>query len=1471
MSEPTRHSPPLHAPTAEPTPAGETKSVGEPHEPSATPTPDLTKPAVGLSSASSINEPRIRLGPPGYEIQGELGRGGMGIVYRAHDLSLNRDVAVKILQDKYTSSSFAAHRFLEEARITGQLQHPGIPPIHAVGTLPDGRPFLAMKLIKGRTLDEILKDRMSTSRGTLIAAFEQVCQAVAYAHNHGVIHRDLKPQNVMVGAFGEVQVMDWGLAKFRSEMRTASAETSVVSTFYDPRDDTDESSKTRAGSFLGTPAYMSPEQAIGAVERIDERSDVFGLGAVLCTILTGVPPFVGETAEATRLLAAQGKVDVAFVRLDACGAETELIALCKQCLSADQSGRPANAGEVAKAVAELRQAADDRARRAELDRVRAEGEQAKAQTEAREQRKRRKVQVALAGSVAIMAGLSGFAAWWGQKQIDTRDKLEAESSLQRERTRDGVKAAIERASEMREKWLWKQADDALLQANAMLGANGDPTLLTEIEAARKDLKFVERLYQIRLDKAGLDGNYHNDLAPPAYAAAFREYGYDILDGDKDELAGRLKASPVLPDLLAALDDWAWTAMTLSQPSERIWSISAAVTGQGWRTELLPAARDLASILSLLETIPQEQLTPSMISFLASRVDQTNGTRSKVYEAGVRRFPTDFWMHLELGWQYFFAKPPKLDSAIGAFRAAVALKPANPIAHNFLINAFQANGDAYGAMATVRGLLKFDPKSPTLHVAYARMLLGRRDIDGAEAACREALRLNPNEASFNSMLGEILANKKDFAGAVVAHREAVRLDPKGAWLYYHLGIALRERGDSDEAVAALREAIRLDPNVPQFHGWLGGALVKLQDLPAASVAYRAEAAAHQKAGNLVAAIGALQWFLRIDANDPLCLAELGKLLRQKGDLIGAVAALRDAVRLKPDNAAAHSDLGFVLWVQRDLDGAVTSFKEVVRLDPMNAQHHSNLGNVLRNKSDLHGAIACYKEAIRLDPKNARYPSGLGTLLKAKGDLDGAIAAWREAIRLDPKFAFNHNSLGAALHEKGDADGAMIAYREAIQAFPFGHAAYYELWVILRARGELERAIALHKEAVRVNPTYPVFLNNAADSLIKRGELGTALDVIQESIRLDPKLAIAHLTLGEIRMAKGDLNEAIAAFKEALKLGSLYDTAIINLRNAFWKNGDAIGGIAYFRELTRTYPSNTILWVEFGLLQFDVGDHRGAAQAAREAIRINPGYFRSHSVLCIALREMGDFPGSEAAAREALRLAPSSWWPLYDLGMILMAKGDLDGALVSFRETLKRTQNPQDLQHSQNNIRQIERWKELLIRLPDVSAGRAETPTPTEALEFAALCSKPFQRRYVVAVRLCKNAFAADPKLANNLAASHRYNAACFAALAAAGQDVEMTSFGVDEWGHLTDLAHGWLRADLELRAVQANDPKLRPLVRQNLNHWKKEINLIAVRDPAALAAMTEPDRKKWSQLWADVDAVLASMVPPTAPTPREVKR
>jgi len=207
-----------------------------------------------------------------------IGTGGMGTVFLAEDTELQRQVALKILSFPEAGADLAP-RMMREARVLARLEHPSIVPVHDVGILQDGRVYYVMKLVKGKRLDEFVDDQVPLPE--LLWIFQKICDAVAFAHTHGVIHRDLKPENIMVSDFGEVLVMDWGLAKALS-----SAEESVTSARLQQSAESD----TQSGTIMGTPGYMSPEQANGEVEGIDKRSDVYALGSILHFILTGMAP-----------------------------------------------------------------------------------------------------------------------------------------------------------------------------------------------------------------------------------------------------------------------------------------------------------------------------------------------------------------------------------------------------------------------------------------------------------------------------------------------------------------------------------------------------------------------------------------------------------------------------------------------------------------------------------------------------------------------------------------------------------------------------------------------------------------------------------------------------------------------------------------------------------------------------------------------------------------------------------------------------------------------------------------------------------------------------------------------------------------------------------------------------------------------------------------------------------------------------
>jgi serine/threonine protein kinase len=216
-----------------------------------------------------------------YTFVKELARGGMGTVYLAEDRELNRLVALKVLNTPEVTEDLRS-RMVREAQIIARLEHPGIVPVHDVGTLPDGRIFYAMKFVRGSRLDEYAVENASLR--DRLRKFQAACDAVAFAHAHGVIHRDLKPQNIMIGSFGEVLVLDWGVAKIRDDAVSSPA------------------FQTMEGTVIGTRHYMSPEQARGEIDQLDERADVYSLGAVLYFLLKDQPK-VSKAAEAIFLKA----------------------------------------------------------------------------------------------------------------------------------------------------------------------------------------------------------------------------------------------------------------------------------------------------------------------------------------------------------------------------------------------------------------------------------------------------------------------------------------------------------------------------------------------------------------------------------------------------------------------------------------------------------------------------------------------------------------------------------------------------------------------------------------------------------------------------------------------------------------------------------------------------------------------------------------------------------------------------------------------------------------------------------------------------------------------------------------------------------------------------------------------------------------------------------------------------------------
>jgi eukaryotic-like serine/threonine-protein kinase len=288
-----------------------------------------------------------------YEFVAEIGAGGMGEVMLVHDRDLRREVAMKVIRGDLGDAATMRRKFVAEAQATSQLEHPGIPPVHDIGVTPDGKVYFTMKVVRGKTLAQVLQDlvlRSKEARATyslhkLVSVLERVTEALHFAHERGIVHRDLKPENLMLGEFGEVHVMDWGIAKVRSAPGDAEDGDSVADVVRTV--ETDAARMTQAGTIMGTIPYMSPEQAQG--EPLDRRSDVYALGAILYEMLTLHPAYSGSGVQLLLKVRTGEFPDVA-TRNPRRSVPESLADLCRKAMSKEPAARPATAREFGDAL-----------------------------------------------------------------------------------------------------------------------------------------------------------------------------------------------------------------------------------------------------------------------------------------------------------------------------------------------------------------------------------------------------------------------------------------------------------------------------------------------------------------------------------------------------------------------------------------------------------------------------------------------------------------------------------------------------------------------------------------------------------------------------------------------------------------------------------------------------------------------------------------------------------------------------------------------------------------------------------------------------------------------------------------------------------------------------------------------------------------------------------------------------------------
>ena len=786
---------------------------------------------------------------------GEIARGGMGAVLKGHDPDLGRDLAVKVLLETHREKAELVRRFIEEAQIAGQLQHPGIVPVYELGAFGDARPYFTMKLVKGSTLAQLLADRPTpeAERSRFLGIFEQVCQTVAYAHARGVIHRDLKPSNVMVGSFGEVQVMDWGLAKVLprggaadddAAGRTATPvqETVIATARREP-----DSDLSRAGSVLGTPSYMAPEQARGEIGSVDERADVFALGSILCEVLTGGPAFTGRTSGEIQRKAARGELAEASSRLAGCGADGELAALARDCLALEPDDRPRDAGAVVARLTAYLEGVRERLHAAELAHAAesARAEEAVRTAEAAEarsiaERRARRLTAALAASVIGLVVLGGGGAAWLQRQHAARsaatarvvhealgEALRLEGETQAAAADDPARWAAALAEARRADGLLRQGD-----ADPALGLRVAAVLSSlkqrhDEAAVRAERTRVDRELLTALDRARFKNHVGDAMnaTDKQYAAAFRAAGLDVDRSEAAEVGAWVAGRSAPVEIAAYLDDWTRVRRFVGaadgrRPWTHLNAAARAADPDPWRDTLRAGLADDATALRALADDEQGLKGRSVMGlnllamYLQDFADDPRRAE-RVLRLSWKQSPDDYWTNFLLAEVLNRKRPAASESLdqwhqerVRYLTAAISARPETLSAFTRLGDALKEAGRLEEAIDAYREEVRRNPVDTRALAQLTRLVGAGVEGDQGLARLRDAARPGAGSGEYFD-LGLALVVRGEYEETITAYREAVRIDGKRVGeAIFHLGEVYRRMGRYEEATGTYRRAAEL---------------------------------------------------------------------------------------------------------------------------------------------------------------------------------------------------------------------------------------------------------------------------------------------------------------------------------------------------------------------------------------------------------------------------------------------------------------------------------------------------------------------------------------------------------------------------------------------------------------------------------------------------------------------------------------
>jgi tetratricopeptide (TPR) repeat protein/tRNA A-37 threonylcarbamoyl transferase component Bud32 len=944
-------------------------------------------------------------------------RGGIGEVWLADDPEIGRPVALKRLRKKLEGQQ---ERFLVEAQVTGQLEHPGIVPVHDMGIDEEGRPFYVMTFIRGRTLKDVIeeyhsgrsasKEAPEVQQCRLLEVFVKVCEAVAYAHNRGVIHRDLKPDNIMLGPFGETLVVDWGMAKVRSQNEQPGGSDPVQLTY------TSGSTKTQAGSIMGSPFYMAPEMAEGRSNDANERTDVYLLGGTLYHLLTNHPPREGRTLdEIIELARNSNPTPPRKLKTDVPRA---LDAICCKAMARKPADRYSNALELA----------DDVRRYLVGAPVSAHPEPLSVRAWRWCKRHRRILGRSLI--TVVVLGVALFAT------IRVRERL-AEAENRQKADREAREKSEQKATQLNRR---EKVRRDLVEFRHLIDERQFHAASTTA-AGDRPLSYGARQAQEAGEKAlaladGISAEFDelvNDVSVIEENAAFKKQLHDLLLLMVQSQSDQSPAPAVVQAMLQRLE----RAATLQKPSRGYYRLRARcfqMLGDMHQCDEETRRSDDPNLAAtaLDHFLLGEQARNEANLPVAGQADptawQANPERVaraiEHYQASLRLEPDHYWCNYMLGWCFFDLN--KGSEAVQTFGTCVALQPTLPWGYT-------ARGQALAGIRRFADAEKDLETALSLDKDFAPALLNRGSLSWQQGKRDQAL------ANFSKVLdlpaerrsaraayyrGLMLVERGKFRDGLADFDTVVRETPDFRPVYISRAQVYFLQ-DDPRGIADLTTFLELGRPGPGEH-----VLFALRGHMLCQLAPGWGLTAQQGRAALMLARDQLNRAISLGGRSADVLHDLGAVHELLGEPEKALDFYAQALDAKPSRALEvkiHSKRGWLLAQSSEPDRARESFAAILRLEPNSADARAGLGYVAaRSKAPteaqreaaqsllngagdylmLHNTACVYAELSRSEKDQKKQHEDVAIAL-----LQRAVELWRrdgvgpdeiDLIRRDPSF-------------------------------------------------------------------------------------------------------------------------------------------------------------------------------------------------------------------------------------------------------------------------------------------------------------------------------------------------------------------------------------------------------------------------------------------------------------------------------------